>query len=159
MRSPSPVILLSLTILAMLAACASPGASPSGTPSDDPTPEATPEQTSMDESPGRSLAPASQQPSRAPGGSSTALTGTLGSDAVEGGCAYLEAEGGTRYEVIYPSGWELQKSPLELIAPDGRTVATAGDSVTVRGSEAGDMASICQIGPIFRASEVVTEPG
>ena len=83
------------------------------------------------------------------------LTGVLGLAEIETGCPYLESADGTRYEVMYPDGWELQRSPLRLVAPDGTTVARAGDEVTVRGSVAGDMASICQIGPIFRATEVV----
>lgn len=83
------------------------------------------------------------------------LTGVLGLAEIETGCPYLESADGTRYEVMYPDGWELQRSPLQLVAPDGTTVARAGDEVTVRGSVAGDMASICQIGPIFRATEVV----
>ena len=83
------------------------------------------------------------------------LRGTLGFDDIEGGCAYLLADDGTRYEVIYPDGWKLQRAPLQLVSPDGEVVARAGDEVAVRGREAGDMASICQIGPIFRASEVL----
>ena len=83
------------------------------------------------------------------------LTGILGLAEIETGCPYLEAADGTRYEVMYPDGWELQRSPLQLVAPDGTTVARAGEEVTVRGSVAGDMASVCQIGPIFRATEVV----
>ena len=83
------------------------------------------------------------------------LTGTLGLAEIETGCPYLEATDGTRYEVMYPDGWELQRSPLQLVAPDGTTVARAGDEVTVRGSVTGDMASICQIGPIFRATDVM----
>lgn len=81
-------------------------------------------------------------------------TGMLGSDSIEGGCAYLQAPDGRKYEVIYPDGWELRKTPLELVAPDGTVVARAGDEVTVRGAQA-DMASICQIGPIIQATEVV----
>lgn len=82
------------------------------------------------------------------------VTGVLGADAVEGGCAYLASPDGTRYEVIYPDGWRVQLSPLQLLDPDGTLVATGGEEVTVQGSLAGDMASICQIGPIFRATEV-----
>jgi hypothetical protein len=99
-----------------------------------------------------SLEHASQQPSKS--GAAGTYTGMLGSDAFEGGCAYLQAPDGRKYEVIYPDGWELRKSPLELLAPDGTVVARAGDEVTVRGAEA-DMASICQIGPIIQATEVV----
>jgi hypothetical protein len=96
------------------------------------------------------MEPASEQP--APDGES--LVGVLGADSVEGGCSYLQAEDGTRYEVIYPDGWRVQMSPLQLLDPDGAVVAEGGDQVTVRGSVADDMASICQIGPIFQAIEV-----
>ena len=100
-----------------------------------------------------SLELASQQPPKS-GAAAQTYGGVLGSDAIEGGCAYLQAPDGGKYEVIYPDGWELRMSPLELVAPDGTVVARAGDEVTVRGAEA-DMASICQIGPIIRASEVM----
>ena len=39
-------------------------------------------------------------------------------------------------------------------SPDGQVVAKAGDIVTVHGSEA-DMMSICQIGPIIQATDIV----
>jgi hypothetical protein len=84
------------------------------------------------------------------------VTGTLGADSIEGGCGYLETADGTRYQVIYPDGWDLQLGPVQLISPEGEVVARGGDTVTVRGEEATDMASICQIGPIFRATEVVS---
>jgi hypothetical protein len=99
-----------------------------------------------------SLELASQQPTK--GGPAATYTGVLASDAIEGGCAYVQAPEGRKYEVIYPDGWELRKSPLELVSPDGRVVARAGDEVTVRGAEA-DMVSVCQLGPIIQATEVV----
>lgn len=83
------------------------------------------------------------------------FVGTLGSDSIEGGCVYLETSDGRRLEVFYPSGWKVQRSPLALVAPDGTIVAEAGDPVTIRGVEAGDMVSICQLGPIVRAIEVL----
>jgi len=140
---------LALTLAAVLAltACAGAGSSPS--------PTTSPEASSMEPSPSPSLRPSSVQPSRTPGGSGDELVGTLGADSVEGGCAYLQAADGTRYEVIYPRDWELQLSPLQLTSPEGDVVARGGDEVTVVGAEANDMASICQIGPIFRATEVV----
>lgn len=85
------------------------------------------------------------------------LTGRLGFDDLEGGCGYLEADDGTRYEVIYPDGWQLRQSPLRLVSPDGEIVARGGDEVTVEGSVASEMASICQIGPIFQARAVIDE--
>ena len=97
----------------------------------------------------RSMKPA--PPTSLPGD----LSGVLGLAEIETGCPYLEAADGTRYEVMYPHGWELERSPLQLVAPDGTTFARAGDEVTVRGSVADDMASVCQIGPIFRATGVV----
>lgn len=101
------------------------------------------------------MQPSSIQPTREPEGGGDELVGVLGADAVEGGCGYLQAPDGTRYEVVYPEGWDLQLSPLQLTAPDGEVVARGGDEVTVLGAEATDMASTCQIGPIFRATEVV----
>ena len=83
------------------------------------------------------------------------FTGTLGSDAIEGGCVYLETPDGRRLEVIYPDGWRVRRSPLALIGPDGTEVAGPGDTVTIRGAEADDMVSICQMGPIVRAVEVL----
>lgn len=84
------------------------------------------------------------------------LTGTFGSDAIEGGCGYLEVADGMRYEILYPRGWKLSRGPMQLLNPDGEVVARGGETVNVRGSEANDMVSICQIGPIFRATEVVS---
>ena len=84
----------------------------------------------------------------------TSITGTLSFDSVEGGCATLQSGDGTRYEVIYPNGWRMDRATGHLLGPDGQDVGP-GAVITVRGSIATDMASICQIGPIFRAAEVV----
>jgi hypothetical protein len=141
-------LFLSLSLVLGLAACASSGSGPTETP----TPEASP---SMKPTPTPSLF-ASLQPERTPSGGGSELVGILGSDSIEGGCGYLETVDGTRHQVIYPDGWVLQLSPLQLISPEGAVVARGGDKVTVVGAEATDMASICQIGPIFMASEVVS---
>lgn len=143
--------ILALFCLLTISACAAgPGISdsPPETPeeipvgSNEPTPTASPE-------------PSSPQPSPAPSGAGDELTGVLGADSIEGGCGYLQTANGTRYQVIYPDGWELQLSPPQLTSPGGEVVARGGDEVTVRGATATDMASTCQIGPIFRAAEVV----
>jgi hypothetical protein len=90
------------------------------------------------------------KPSPAVGGT---VTGMLGFDDIEGGCAFVEAQDGTRYEVIYPDGWTLDRASGELRSDDG-AVAMPGDAVTVRGAVATDRSSICQIGPIFVATDV-----
>ncbi len=130
---------LALVLIALsLAACAATGGS-SITPS-------------PDESPSDAASPTGAPSEGAPEGDP--LTGVLGADSVEGGCGYLQAADGTKFQVIYPDGWELSLNPLELRAPDGDVVAVGGDTVTVIGEAAPDMASICMIGPIFRASAV-----
>lgn len=86
------------------------------------------------------------------------VTGTLGFDAVEAGCGYLETADGKRYEVIYPDGWRLDRATGHLLGPDGQDVRP-GDVVSIRGSIATGMASICQLGPIFRATEVLSAGG
>lgn len=98
-----------------------------------------------------SLTPATSRPQ--PGGEQ--VIGVFGADAIEGGCTYLEADDGTRYQVIYPQGWQVQASPLQLTNPTGEVVATGGETITVLGRRADDMASICMIGPMFVATEVV----
>lgn len=82
------------------------------------------------------------------------MTGRLGFDAVEGGCAYLESPEGTRYQVLYPSDWRIDPGSGRLLGPKGEE-ARAGSVVSVRGSIVEDMASICQVGPMFRATEVI----
>jgi hypothetical protein len=142
--------LSALALLLLLVACAR-GQGDSSSPGvSEGTSQSPHDSSSPRESASFSLAPASEQP-----GSGDTLTGRLGADAVEGGCAYLQAADQTRYEVLYPDGWTLQMAPLQLIGPDGEVHARAGDVVTVRGAIATDMASICQIGPIFRATAVV----
>ena len=130
-----PLFILSLLLLS---ACAQSGEAgpPGSTGAEHPDPTLLPQ-------------PVSEEPM-----TGDALTGILGADTVEGGCGYLRTDDGTRYEVIYPEGWRLSLNPLQLTAPDGEVVARGGDEVTVRGREANDMGSICQIGPIFEASAV-----
>jgi hypothetical protein len=85
------------------------------------------------------------------------VTGLLGFDDIEGGCSFLETGEGIRYEVIYPDAWRLDRMRGELRGPDGE-LARAGEAVTVRGAVATDRSSICQIGPIFVATDVEVLP-
>jgi hypothetical protein len=88
-----------------------------------------------------------------PGAATRTLTGTLGFDDIEGGCAFITAPDGRRYEVVYPPGWALDRSRQELRGGDGQ-LARGGEPVTVTGTLATDRSSTCQIGPIFVATEV-----
>ncbi len=83
------------------------------------------------------------------------ISGTLRGDAqLEGGCAWLDTARG-KIQVLYPAGYELSVDPLQLRGPDGQVVAAAGDEITIRGAPAPDMVSTCQVGPIWRAEEVI----
>lgn len=88
---------------------------------------------------------------------STTISGVLSMDTIEGGCPHLASDDGTRYEVIYPEGWRVSRTSAELTDPQGRVAARAGTRLTLRGAIASDMASTCQIGPIFRATDVSVE--
>jgi hypothetical protein len=134
---------LALALVGLVMAGCSGGPSSSGAPGPTATPPAA--------SPSESLELNSP---KAPAGTEETYTGVLRSDAIEGGCAYLQTADGQKYEVIPPDGWQLQKAPAALVDPSGQVVARAGDVITVRGQEA-DMMSICQVGPIVQASEIV----
>jgi hypothetical protein len=86
---------------------------------------------------------------------SVVVTGVLSFDSVEGGCAYLRTRDSARYQVIYPEGWRLDRTTGQLLGPDGQA-AEPGAVVTIRGSIETDMASTCQVGPMFRATEVLS---
>jgi hypothetical protein len=134
-----------LSVCAILLLACTGGADPDASDDDEFT---LPSQSGPGSSaPGKSLAPAT-----------ATITGRLGFDDIEGGCAYLEAADGTRYEIIYPDGWTIDVAAAELHGPAG-LVAEAGEPVTVRGGVASDRSSICQIGPIFMATEVELPPG
>ena len=137
-----PLRLVTLAFALLLAGCAAPGASTTPTP----TPSL----------PSASSTSSEEAASQPPAARRDELTGVLGTDSIEGGCPYLETADGTRYEVIYPTGWNVDRASGALTDPTGAAVAGPGAAVTVRGEEASDMASICMIGPIFRANEVVS---
>ncbi len=149
-----PALLLPLMLLIVAACSAAPGAS---SPASAESPSASPPAT-VSPSISPSLPVESSRPSAslsAVPGIGTVYSGILSMDAIEGGCVYLQAAGGRKLQVLYPDGWSISKDPLELTAPDGSVHSRGGDRVTIRGSEATDMASICQIGPIIQATEVL----
>lgn len=83
------------------------------------------------------------------------LVGTLGGDAqLEGGCAWLDTEAEGRVEPHWPEGYRVAFDPVRLLGPDGEVVAEAGDTVRVSGAIAGDVMTVCQIGPVFEVTEV-----
>ena len=135
--------LVALAVAGLMMAGCGGGASSSGL--------AGPTSTPPPESPSGSLE--LNSPKVTAGGEDT-YTGVLRSDAIEGGCAYLQTADGQKYEVIPPDDWQLQKAPAAFVDPTGQVVARAGDVVTVHGHEA-DMMSICQIGPIIQATDIV----
>jgi hypothetical protein len=133
-------LLTALLATFVVTACAAPSAR------DEPT--SSPRSTPVERSPAPSPSPVER-------GSDT-MVGRLGGEEIEGGCYFVETDDGTRYEVIWPDGWMVDARG-NLLDPTDEVVARPGDELTVRGQIAGDMASICQIGPIFRASGVTTE--
>jgi hypothetical protein len=83
-----------------------------------------------------------------------AIEGTLAGDAqLEGGCVWLETDDG-RYEVMWPEGYRAEADPVRLLAPDGATLARAGDALRVEGAITRDVMTICQVGTVFAATAV-----
>jgi hypothetical protein len=66
------------------------------------------------------------------------VTGQLGTEPVEGGCASLEADDGTTYQVVGRAMEAIE--PLSV--------------VTVQGVVDADAVSTCMVGPILRVTEV-----
>jgi hypothetical protein len=143
--------ILTILVAIGLAGCASP-AGESVSPTSEPTESATEEPTASAESPVPSDSEVASPSASVE--AETTITGQLSSNDIEGGCVFVTADDGTDYEVIWPEGWSISPDSLELTDPDGEVVAEGGDQVTVYGRIADDMASICQIGPIFEAVEV-----
>jgi hypothetical protein len=92
------------------------------------------------------------------------LTGTLflidgftaGNLYALSGCPVLTS-GGERFLVIYPSDWDMREGSegVELVGPDGLTVARQGDEVAVRGYELGPSSFGCP-SLQFKATEVLS---
>ena len=103
--------------------------------------------------------PSDSKERRSPSSSSRlTIRGVLDFDDVEGGCAFVAAADGRRYEVVYPAGWSLDRVAAELRGPGGERLP-AGTTLVLVGSIAADRSSTCQVGPVFVASEVEAAPG
>ncbi len=137
--------LVAALLCLLLAACTGAASGPSDFPNPSAPTSLLPSPTSSSQSP----TPRASTPA---GGDE--LVGTLGYDGIEGGCPYVEAADGTRYQVQYPDGYSIDPSSGDLIGPDGSVVAPLGSELALRGVVRGDVGSICQIGPIFEAFEV-----
>ncbi len=95
------------------------------------------------------------------------LSGRLGGDSkLEGGCDWLDAvrpgageEEASRFEPLWPQGYHVTFDPLRLWSPDGRIVAREGDVVTVAGRRRPDIATICQVGPVFEVQRILAVNG
>lgn len=88
-------------------------------------------------------------PSEPSGAGTEGLTGTFNGDPVlEGGCSWLETDE-QRYQLVLPQGYQVDYAQLAIVAPDGKTVAKAGDTIKVTGHEAPQQRSFCQVGTIF----------
>jgi predicted small lipoprotein YifL len=84
----------------------------------------------------------------------TSVTGVLGGDEqLEGGCVWLDTDQG-RIEPLWPAGFTVTTEPVTLLDPQGETLAREGDSVTIIGEPAGDVATICQVGELWNVSDV-----
>lgn len=132
----------SVVLLVLAAGCTSLPGVPTGSPSSTP---------SAAESVGRETGAPSASASIATG---DLLRGTLGFEDIEGGCPYL-AVNGVRYQVQYPDGYRIDPANGDLIGPDEAVIASLGDGVEVRGAPLNDVGTICQIGPVFGATEVM----
>ena len=131
---------LAVLAVVLLAACGGDPGSPTSRPSE-PTAPAS-EVTAPDQ----------------PGGTGAkSITGTLGGNAqLEGGCAWV-TDGRTKWEVEWPAGYTVSFDPLTLNGPDGKKVAGEGDTITVKGRAQTDAMTICQVGPLWRATEVTAQ--
>ena len=87
-------------------------------------------------------------------GTPAQVTGVLGYDAIEGGCLYVETGTGTRFELLLPTAWRMDPATERIGGPGGVRVS-AGDRVTVTGAVTDAIATVCQVGPVFRVTGIV----
>lgn len=153
-------VLGALAALLLAAACApaeDPAAGPTPTPTGpaaDPTGEGTPEEEGTPDDPDRDAA--SSDPGTSPAGVGQ-LRGTLGGSDIEGGCVWLDAEDGTRYELVPAPDAEIRidSGNLLVVDPAGDVVAEVGDEVVVEGQTDPGLMTFCQVGEPLVVTDVV----
>lgn len=83
----------------------------------------------------------------------TEYAGTLGGSAeLEGGCLWLDTPDG-RFELRFGDDVSVDTDVTEVTAPDGTTLG-AGDELTVTGTVAEDMITVCQVGPVLTVDAI-----
>lgn len=87
------------------------------------------------------------------------ITGTLDGDAqLEGGCVWIDTPEGA-IEPLLPEGYTTTADPVAVLGPDGEVIAEGGDQVTITGSPATDVSTICQVGEVWRVSAIEAGEG
>jgi hypothetical protein len=83
------------------------------------------------------------------------LTGNV---QTEGGCASISDSSQTRWEVVWPPGFEIEFDPDGLVRLNeaDEPVAALGDTIGLDGErDPSDLGSTCMIGRMFQADRVV----
>lgn len=148
--SRSLLPLACITAVLLLGACAD---EPAQVGSPDPSPTVTGTATSTP-TPAPSATPTADDPA-GDRGEFRSWTGTLGGSEIEGGCVWLEAEDGTRYELVAAPGGTVavDTANLSLLRSDG-TVFEGGAPITLDAALDPEAMSFCQIGPILMVRDV-----
>jgi hypothetical protein len=87
------------------------------------------------------------------------VTGVLRGDRTQGiDCIWLTDPQGNRWEIIWPAGYRQEVvEGVATLSLDDQVVAVAGDNITVRGARSSEFGSVCMIGIVYEAAEVIVE--
>lgn len=149
--------LLTVLTLAVLAVGCGGGAGTQRSPTDGPSAGRTPVQPLLTEHPTGTVRTGGGTGASDDAGAGDELRGTLGGDpSLEGGCVWVEAEDGQRYELAPAEGAPFTVDPARttVVDPSGAVIAQAGDAIVVEGELGAELASFCQVGPIWSATDV-----
>jgi len=73
-------------------------------------------------------------------------------------CVGLMGDDGTWHNTLWPEGWRVVPAPAQILAPDGRTFAEAGDTVVVDGQLSAEGQGPCPGTPLEVESARRTGP-